>query len=235
MTPLVSILMPAWQAQRFVAAAIGSIQAQTCPNWELIVCEDGSDDETLDEIYRAAHDDARIHVVIGEHAGQAESLNRAAAKATGTYLGRLDADDMDHPERIARQIGILDESQELTHVTCDMAYIDEDGQFIRNVPVGPMDVAGYTNGENGVCNASAVWYRQFHVEHGLTWKAEHDVSCDTDYNLQSIAAGGKWGFLPKPWYYQRRHQGQMTKRLGGEMIAKHLELMARYRRGEYGH
>jgi len=235
MTPLVSILMPAWQCEKFVFDAIESIQTQTCPNWELIVCEDGSADETLDEILRAAHDDARIHVVIGEHAGQAESLNRAADVARGTFLARLDADDMHHPLRISQQIGMLDEDPNITHVTCDMMYIDEQGAFIKNVIVGPMDIQRYLNGETGVCNGSAVWRRAFHVDNKLRWRAEHDVSCDTDYNLQGIAAGAQWGFLAKPWYYQRRHPGQMTKRLGGEMSAKFAELLGRYTRGEYGH
>lgn len=231
--PLVSILMPAWQAGKYIGKAIKSCQAQTYPSWELCIVNDGSGDDTLANALAAAEGDPRISVTSIEHGGQAAATNAAFEQATGEIVARLDADDEHHPERIAAQVAILMGKSTPSIVTCGMSYIEEkwDNALTPRV-TAPFDKEAYLNGEQCSCNGSAVSWRSLWERIGA-WNPTHDVSCDTDWNLRAIAIGAEWGYLDKPWYYQRRHPGQMSKRQGGAMSAKFQELIIKYRAGHY--
>ena len=229
--PLVSILIPAWNAGPYIAEAIESCRRQTYPAIEICVAEDSSDDDTYERAKEAAGDDPWCKVGRFPHGGQASSLNHALAMSTGDIIARIDADDSQYPERIAAQVEMLFQGN-ADIVTCGMAYMDEHGNIIKLCDVGPFDGDAYLEGKCSVCNASSVSWRQVWERVGQ-WSAEHDVSCDTDWNLRTMAIGFRRVFLNRLWYFQRRHPGQMTKRLGTEMTAKFAELTAKYKAGGY--
>src|SRR6186713_2063521 len=105
--PPVSVLMPTHNAAAFVTASIESLLAQTFTDFELIVVDDGSTDATLDVL--AAIDDPRLTVIASpDNQGPVHARNRAFAAARGRYIAALDADDLCHPERLARQVAYLD-------------------------------------------------------------------------------------------------------------------------------
>lgn len=104
--PLVSILLPVYNAEPYLAEAIDSLLAQTFTDFELIVVNDGSTDGSADVLAR--YNDSRIRVLEQENRGLSLSLNRAIAEARGKYLARQDADDISYPERLARQVNFLE-------------------------------------------------------------------------------------------------------------------------------
>src|SRR5688572_27575577 len=106
MPPSVSILMPAYNAEKFLAAAIDSVLAQSLPDWELIVCDDGSTDLTR-AIVGGYQRDARVELVAQVNQGAAAARNLALRAARGAYLALLDADDMWPPDYLARMLPIL--------------------------------------------------------------------------------------------------------------------------------
>lgn len=99
--PLVSCIIPAFNAERFVAQAIDSMARQTHPALEIIVVDDGSTDGT-EEVTR--QHPARVRCVRQENGGGASARNRGVRLAGGEFLAFLDADDLWHPEKIGRQL-----------------------------------------------------------------------------------------------------------------------------------
>ncbi len=125
--PRVSVLLPAYNAEEFIVAAVESILAQTFTDFELIIVEDGSTDTTLSQIKNFT--DPRIRLI--EHAqnqGFAASLNDAIAAAQGEYLARHDADDWSHPDRFAAQVAYLDAHPAVGLLGSWYAKIDEAGE-----------------------------------------------------------------------------------------------------------
>lgn len=98
--------MPLYNAAAFVAAAISSVQAQTFSDWELLVADDGSADESAAIVASLAAADPRIRLLIStENQGPGPARNRAIAMARGRFIAFLDADDLWHPTKLATQIG----------------------------------------------------------------------------------------------------------------------------------
>lgn len=128
--PKVSVIMGVYNDAHRVGAAIASILEQTYTDWELIVCDDGSQDGTLPVLESWAANDARIRVLRNEpNMGIHYTRNRCAAEATGQYIAHQDSDDVSHPERLARQVAFLDEHPEFALVSSAVRLVDEGGQW----------------------------------------------------------------------------------------------------------
>lgn len=102
MAELVSILIPAYKAERFIAETIANVRAQTWPRKEIIVVDDGSPDQTFEVAKRCASSD--VKVVRQENGGAPSARNTAYSLAQGEYIQWLDADDLLHPDKIRLQL-----------------------------------------------------------------------------------------------------------------------------------
>src|SRR5919198_3579594 len=102
MSPLVSILIPAYNAERWLADTIRSALEQTWPRKEIIIVDDGSRDQTLSIARQFAA--KNVSVVTQENQGGSAARNRAFSLCQGEFIQWLDADDLLSPEKIARQI-----------------------------------------------------------------------------------------------------------------------------------
>src|SRR5215213_5581398 len=109
MSPLVSVLMPAYNAGRYVAESVESVRAQTFRDWELVVVDDGSADDTGEVVRRFAARDARVRYVRRENGGQAAARNTGLREARGPLVAFLDADDLWLPEKLALQTALMEE------------------------------------------------------------------------------------------------------------------------------
>jgi glycosyltransferase involved in cell wall biosynthesis len=108
--PLVSVLLPVYNGEEYLAEAIQSILDQTYKRFELIIINDGSSDRSA-EIIRSFRDD-RITALDQENCGLASTLNRAISMARGKYLARQDQDDISLPQRFEKQVAFLDSHPE---------------------------------------------------------------------------------------------------------------------------
>ena len=126
--PLISVIMPAYNAERFIEQAIRSVQEQTVRNWELIVVDDCSADKTAEQIRQLAAEDMRIIPVYSEiNHGAAESRNIALRQCRGEFIALLDADDLWYPQKLEKQL----EKAKATGadiIYTSYAMIDEQGQ-----------------------------------------------------------------------------------------------------------
>ena len=132
--PLVSIAMPVMNAARTVGPALRSILAQTHENWELLVIDDGSTDDTAALV--AALGDARVRLTIGGgNLGLAARLNQAIDMANGPLIARMDADDLAFPGRIEAQVKFMAENPDCDLVGCGMLFFDAAGEVLGRFPV----------------------------------------------------------------------------------------------------
>jgi len=124
--PQVSVLIGCWNNAPTLPRAIDSILAQTLADLELIVVDDGSIDDTAAVVGR--YRDPRVRRLGLEHMGIARSLNRGMEEAGAPVIAFQDADDWSYPERLERQLAVLDERPEVAVVGCWMDEVDESGQ-----------------------------------------------------------------------------------------------------------
>lgn len=127
-SPLVSVIMPVYNGARFLEPAIRSILDQTLQNFELLICDDGSTDESLPIAHRFAGMDHRIRVLALPHEGFAATLNSGVAAAGSPLLARMDADDIALPERLEKQLDFLSKRPEVVAVGTSAAVIDSEGR-----------------------------------------------------------------------------------------------------------
>lgn len=127
-TPI-SIIITAYNREKYLSQAIASVLAQTYRGFELLIWDDGSSDHSLEIAHNYAKRDCRIRVVAAEHQGTAAALKAATAKTSGTYLGWVDSDDLLAPTALAETVRILDKYPKIGIVYTDYFLIDESGQI----------------------------------------------------------------------------------------------------------
>lgn len=134
----VTIGIPFLNARRSLATAVRSVFAQTHEDWELLLIDDGSTDGSIDVVRRV--NDPRVRLLAdGSNRGLCARLNQIAAMARGTYLARMDADDVMHPERIGRQLALLRADPSVDLVDTATFTMDEDLTPLGIRGDGPLD------------------------------------------------------------------------------------------------
>lgn len=127
---MVTIGLPFYNAEKYLALAIESVQAQTYTDWELLLLDDGSTDDSLSIAQNYEKRDSRIKVISdGKNKNLATRLNELPSLAQGLYLARMDADDIMHPARIERQLTVLKAHPEID-VLGTNAYIINDENVV---------------------------------------------------------------------------------------------------------
>lgn len=150
-TPTLSIIMPVFNCAPYLDRAMASIRGQTFSDFECIVVDDGSKDRSLSILRRHAAQDARIRIVSRENRGLVASLNEAVSLARGTFLGRMDGDDISLPDRFARQIAILQSSPQLVGLGAAVDMVDSTGQRLKSYtpPISHEAIVAELRGGNG--------------------------------------------------------------------------------------
>ncbi|HXG60665.1 MAG TPA: glycosyltransferase [Planctomycetota bacterium] len=129
--PLISILMPVYNAAGTLRAALQSVLAQSFKEWELVAVNDGSTDASLEILDEAARRDRRIRILTGAHVGHVEALRSAATLAAGPLLARMDADDVMHPRRLLLQLTRLDSPPAVDVVATRVRVLGRTGEGMR--------------------------------------------------------------------------------------------------------
>ena len=131
----VSIIMGIYNCAKTLPAAIESVLTQTYTNWELIICDDGSRDNTYEiaQNYQRQYPEKIILLKNEENQKLAATLNHCLSVATGEYVARMDADDENLPERLECEVTFLNEHPEVTCVGSSVVVFDDDGSEYERV------------------------------------------------------------------------------------------------------
>lgn len=138
---IVSIITPSYKSERFISDTIESVLAQTYQNWEMIIIDDVSPDNSNKIIEEYCKKDSRIKLIkLEKNSGPAVARNRAIEEAKGRYIAFLDADDLWKPEKLEKQIRFMEEKN------CALSYsayetMTEEGQLQNKLINPPLKIA----------------------------------------------------------------------------------------------
>lgn len=133
MKDLVSIITPVYQCERFIEHTIKSVQSQTYQNWEMLLVDDCTPDNSPAIIEKLAASDSRLkYIKLKENSGAAVARNAALEQAKGRYIAYLDADDVWFPNKLESQIDFMN-ANDVQFSCCDYEKIEEDGTKLNKI------------------------------------------------------------------------------------------------------
>ena len=202
MKPLVSILIPAYNSEEWIAETLRSAISQTWPRKEIIVVDDGSSDRTAEVARRFASKE--VSVVTQENGGAAAARNRALQLSQGDYIQWLDADDLLAPDKIEKQLAALgDAANKRILLSAPWAYFSYRTNRARFVPnslhqdLSPVEWLLRKMGENlHMQNATWLVSRELAQAAG-PWDTSLDYDQDGEYFSRVLLASEGTRFVPK--------------------------------------
>lgn len=238
--PKVSVIMPAYNAARFVETAIRSVMAQTLTQWELLVLDDGSQDDTCAIVSCLAAEDPRIHLIPNEkNMGVAETRNRGFELCRGEYVALLDSDDLWLPEKLQQQVEKM-ERENADFSYCAYNIIDVDGNIAKSDYHVPqyVDFDGLLR-ENVICCSTVMLRRELTKTHRFDEQYYHE---DYILWLDLLRAGCKgvgctdilaqWRFVANSRSFDKlrsaQYRWQIYRKYLGLPFFKSVAMFARY-------
>jgi glycosyltransferase involved in cell wall biosynthesis len=218
---LVSIVLPVYNGERYLAQAIDSCLEQTYENLEIIIVDDASTDHSV-QIVRS-YGDKRIKLIChNRNRKLPAALNTGFRHSSGAYLTWTSHDNYFAPNAIAAMVEVLEENPGVDFVFADDYWVDEEGQIIRVEKNGPVEHLP----ESSCLGGCFVYTRRVYEGVG-PYSEDTFLAEDYDYWLRALA---KFTFfhLEVPLHYYRQHSGSLTTRFA-EGEAFEVELAARRR------
>jgi glycosyltransferase involved in cell wall biosynthesis len=207
-TPLVSVVMAVYNGQAYLREAIDSILGQTFRDFEFVIVNDGSTDET--EAVVRSYTDHRIRLATQPNCGFAPSLNRGIGLARGAYIARMDADDISAPERFEAQVRVLKTSPKICAVGTSIVRIDESGKPLRTdyYLARDMELRQQVTLSCPFAHGSVMMRKQAVQEVG-GYRPEYRPA--EDYDLwRRLALVGNFANITRPLYLYRVNDAGMT-------------------------
>jgi glycosyltransferase involved in cell wall biosynthesis len=226
--------MPCYNAATTLDETMRSLLEQTYPRFEIIAVDDGSEDSTLNQLQTWAGRDARVRVLAREHEGIIPALNAGLEECRSTLVARMDADDLVHPERLERQVEMLEEDPGLA--VCATLV---EGFPAENVREG---FQIYIEWLNHLVSHEAIT-REIFIESPLAHPSvafrkrwveqvggyqEHGWPEDYDLWLRLFLAGARFVKVPEILVYWREHKDRLTRTDTRYSVKNFLRAKAHY-------
>lgn len=220
--------MPAFNAERFLVAAVESILGQAFRDFEFRIFDDGSTDRTLETLCRLASKDARIVVQSARHQGYTPLLNKGVSQSRGEFIARMDADDIAMPDRFARQIEYLQKHPECVAVGSSIQLIDEDGDpfTIQHCPTTHEEIdAAHLRGGGGTMPHPSLMMRTEAIRRVGGYHTEYEPAEDLDLLLR-LAEIGRLANLGEPLLKYRVHAQMVSTVRAAKQAAEVKRILA---------
>lgn len=227
--PTVTVLMPVYNAERYLALAIDSVLAQTFDDFEFLIIDDGSTDDT--RAILARYDDPRLVLAPNDtNMGIVRTLNKGLELARGRYIARMDADDICLPRRFERQVAYLDAHPECVLVGTRVQHIDETGDYVWNETViVPVEIGtpGYIHWSllwlTAITHPTVMFRRQAVLDHDLRYDRDYETA--EDYELWTrFARHGAVVRLPESGLHYRINSASISRVRAEEQFKTHYRI-----------
>lgn len=217
-SPRVSVVMPTYNGEKYIAETIRSILAQAYSDFELVVVDDGSTDRTAQVVESFA--DPRIRLIRSEvNGGIAVATNRGYAAAKGEFIAQMDHDDIAVPNRLAIQVAFLDAHPDVDG--CGGQSVNMSGStaldhFCHRLKrpravLGPDRVACETLFTGILFNPTIMFRSRILENFSGPYDPAFRVSADKDFIERSVARGVRWAILPDLLLRYRRHTASASR------------------------
>lgn len=216
MTPTISIVIPVYNRESYLSTTIESVLNQTRKDFELIIWDDGSTDNSLNIANRYAKEDKRIKLIVAQHQGQTLSLKGAFSIATGAYVGWVDSDDILAPTALEETAIVLDNNRVCGMVYTDYLVINENNKVLGK---GKRCQIPYSK-DRLLVDFMTFHFRLmrkevFNFSGGIS--SESGLAQDYDLCLR-LSEITQVHHLQRPLYYHRKHLGCISYQKRVELI-----------------
>lgn len=207
--PLVSVLMPVFNGEKYLGEAINSILSQSYTNFEFLILDDGSTDKSVSIV--KSYTDRRIkHIIAPQNCGIEKTLNKGLQLAQGEYIARMDCDDISYPRRLERQVSFMESNQDIGVLGAAMRIKKYPFQStVRRWPATDDEIKVHLLFQNPLSHP-VIMMRKTMVA-GFLYP--EDCKYAEDYRLWTILAHhAKFANLPDVLLQYRTHENQITEK-----------------------
>jgi glycosyltransferase involved in cell wall biosynthesis len=230
--PIVSVIMANYNSSGFVSHAIGSVLAQTLKNFELIVSDDGSTDDSASVVRQIAARDGRVRLLLNKkNEGPAGARNRAFDIARGRWIAIVDSDDLIHPERLEKLVACA-ERDGADMAADDLLIFSEEGRrssgsFLRGTAAREprwIGLADYLRENTLFSRKRPLGYLKpmfrssLLADPGNRYNVDLPIGEDFYFVLRLLRNGARYRVYPELTYFYRKHRQSASHRLGGSAI-----------------
>lgn len=203
--PLVSVILPVRNGQKFIAEAIDSILNQTYQNLELIIINDGSTDKTKDILLSYSASNIKV-INLAANRGESAAANIGFHHAKGEFIARMDADDISHPQRIEKQVDLMLSDPSIVVVGTQALVINEQGYIIgkKTFPVSNKKIYDLYGICNPMLHPSCIFRRSLLPQKHKLWENNHEPN-DDYITLFRLLNCGKFINLDEALVFYRIH------------------------------
>lgn len=223
-TPLVSVVLPAYNAERYIELAVTSILQQTLVNIEVIIIDDNSTDKTLEITEHLSKNDARVKIIKNTvNEGIVCCLNKGIGIAQSNFIARMDADDISKKDRLSKQVEFLKKNPDIILLGTGVEVIDSKGKHLgfRQYPENNDEILIMLKHKSPFAHPTVI----FHKEHVIkTGGYREKYRTGQDYDLWArLQKEGKFANINEPLLKYRIHGEQVTHKKLKEQHQSHIE------------
>ena len=212
--PSISVIMSVRNASSYLEKSIESILNQTFTNFEFLIMNDGSNDNSLEKLEKYSKIDERIVLFSQKNKGLTKSLNFLINESTSSIIARMDADDICHKNRFEQQLNFLKKNKDYSLVGCNATCIDfkDERQKVTNLPSGNFYIKKRLNFYNTFIHSSVMFRKEKFLEVG-GYDESFPVSQDYDLWLKmSKLRNSRFKNLKENLISLRIHEGSISEK-----------------------
>jgi glycosyltransferase involved in cell wall biosynthesis len=228
--PIVSVVMPVYNSEHYLRAAVESILAQTLSDFELIAVDDGSTDGSASILADFCKQDERVVIISSpQNQGIVSALNRGLQMARGEYIARMDSDDISLPERFERQVEFLETHPQVGVLGSKAIFMDSYGRDIARVghPIGDLSIRWTSLLANVFFHPTVMIRRSILTDYDLGYRP--DFQSVEDYDLWvHLLAHTQAANLDRPLVRYRVHAESISSQYNQKQKEKHAQISFAY-------
>lgn len=223
----ISVILPVYNSAMYLGKAVESILNQTYKEFELIIIDDGSTDNSVDIIKK--YTEERVKFFQSENKGCSYQRNFGLSIAQNKLIALMDSDDISQPTRFEEQINILRSHSDISIVGTNCMVMNEDGKIIGNriYPTQKTEIDFITPIFSPVCHASIMGYKQSFIDAG-GYNNNHRAAGDFDLILRLLLSGCKFYNIQKYLYIRRTHNKSISISMIAEQRDNHYLSAIKY-------